>query len=50
MDAHRMNVAVLAARQLAEKWPELIAGGVFGTLGIIVGIIFWDGSLGFRCF
>jgi hypothetical protein len=41
MDAHRMNVAVLAARQLRQKWPELIAGGIFGVLAVIVGIIFW---------
>jgi hypothetical protein len=41
MDAHRMNVAVFAARQLRQKWPELIAGGIFGVLAVIVGIIFW---------
>jgi hypothetical protein len=50
MDAHRMNAAVLAVRQLQEKWPELVAGGIFGILGIILGIIFWEGSLGFRWF
>jgi hypothetical protein len=47
MDAHRMNVAVLAVRQLQEKWPELIAGGIFGILGIIVGVIFWMDRSGF---
>jgi hypothetical protein len=48
--AHRMNVAVLAARLLQEKWPELIAGGIFGILGVIVGIIFWEGWHGMMWF
>jgi hypothetical protein len=50
MGPHRMNVAVLPGRQLYRKWPELIAGGIFGVLGVIVGIIFWEASLGFRWF
>jgi hypothetical protein len=50
MDAQKINVAVLAPRQLQEKWPELIAAGIFGVLGVFVGIIFWEGWLGFRWF